>query len=218
MSGKGKKEEYSKNQETPAYVREGAPAYDTPKWKRQGEYTLDDYYALPDDQPVEIIDGVIYDMNAPFLVHQDLALLIYRQLADQIDKKGGPCRVNLAAVDIVLGEDRKTVVQPDVFIVCDTSKRKKWGIQGAPDFILEILSPSTRRKDMTVKYEKYKKSGVREYWMLDEEGCRMIICDLENGSGDRIQPLAGKAGLLIYNGEIVLDLDPLAAQIKEGPL
>ena len=90
MSGKGKKEEYSKNQETPAFVREGAPAYDTSKWKRQGEYTLDDYYALPDDQPVEMIDGVIYDMNAPFLVHQDLALLIYRQLADQIDKKGGP--------------------------------------------------------------------------------------------------------------------------------
>ena len=70
---------------------------------------------------------------------------------------------------------------------------------------------------MTVKYEKYKKSGVREYWMLDVEGCRMIICDLENGSGDRIQPLAGKAGLLIYNGEIALDLEQLAAQIEEGP-
>ena len=71
---------------------------------------------------------------------------------------------------------------------------------------------------MTVKYEKYKKSGVREYWMLDVEGRRMIICDLENGGEDRILPLAGKEGLLIYNGEIVLDLDPLAAQIKEGPL
>ena len=70
---------------------------------------------------------------------------------------------------------------------------------------------------MTVKYEKYKESGVREYWMLDMEGSRMIICDLENDSGDRILPLAGKAGLLIYNGEIALDLDSLAAQIEEGP-
>lgn len=192
---------------------ESEPAFDTTVWKRQGEYTLDDYYALPEDQRVELIDGVIYEMYAPWLVHQDLVGMIFRQLADQLDQKGGLCKAYVSPVDITLGEDRRTIVQPDVFILCDPDKRRRWGIKGAPDFVLEILSPSTRRKDMTVKYNKYKSCGVREYWMLDVEKQRLIICDLENGGEERILPLAGKEGLLLYQGEVRIDLDRIAEVI-----
>lgn len=215
MSEKEKKEQTSKNSEMPAFVREGAPAYDTSRWKKQGEYTLDDYYALPDDEPAELIDGVLYDMGAPLFIHQDLAGMIFSQLKDQLDKKGGPCKLHFSPVDIILGEDRKTILQPDVFILCDPSKRRRWGVKGAPEFILEILSPSTRHKDMTVKYRKYRECGVREYWMLDAENRRMIICDLEGGKPERVVPLEGKEGLLIYQGEVKLDLDEIEALIEE---
>lgn len=215
MSEKGKKDLVSAGQDTPMFIKDGTPAYDASRYKRQGEYTLDDYYALPDDEPMELIDGVFYDMGAPLLVHQDLAGLIFRQLADQLDEKGGPCKAYLSPVDITLGEDRKTIVQPDVFILCDSSKRRRWGIKDAPEFILEILSLSTRRKDMTVKYRKYKECGVREYWMMDIQERRMIICDLEGGKPERIVPLEGKEGLLIYQGEVKLDLDAMKALIEE---
>ena len=215
MSEKNKKEQKSGRPDIPGLIRDGAPAYDTSRWKRQGEYTLDDYYALPDDEPAELIDGVLYDMGAPLFVHQDLAVMIFSQLKDQLDKKGGPCKAHLSPVDIILGEDRKTILQPDVFILCDPSKRRRWGVKGAPEFILEILSPSTRHKDMTVKYRKYRECGVREYWMLDAENRRMIICDLEGDKEERIVPLEGKEGLLIYKEEVKLDLDEIAALIEE---
>jgi Uma2 family endonuclease len=164
---------------------------------------------------MELIDGVFYDMGAPLFLHQDLAKEIILQLEIQLKKRGGPCRANFSPVDIILGEDRKTILQPDVFILCDRSKRRKWGVKGAPDFILEILSPSTRRKDMTVKYRKYKECGVKEYWMLDIQERRMIICDLEGAKPERIIPLEGKEGLLIYQGEVKLDLDAIRALMEE---
>ena len=215
MSEKEKKEQTSKNSEKPVFVRDGAPAYNASRWDRQGEYTLDDYYALPEDEPAELIDGVLYDMGAPLFVHQDLAKEIVFQLESQLRRGGGPCRAYFSPVDITVGEDWKTVVQPDVFILCDRDKKRRWGVKGAPDFVLEILSPFTRRKDMTVKYRKYSECGVREYWMLDAENKRMIICDLEGGKSERVVPLEGKEGLLIYQGEVNLDLDIIAALIEE---
>ena len=215
MSEKSKKDLGSAGQDALICIKDGAPAYGASGWKRQGEYTLDDYYALPDDEPMELIDGVFYDMGAPLFVHQDLAGEIFLQLQIQLRERGGPCKAQISPVDIILGEDRKTILQPDVFILCDRSKRRKWGVKGAPDFILEILSPSTRRKDMTVKYRKYKECGVREYWMLDILERRMIICDLEGGKPERIIPLEGQEGLLIYQGEVKLNLDAMAVLMEE---
>ena len=215
MSENDQRRELSKASEKSLFLRESDPAYDISRWKRQGEYTLDDYYALPDDEPMELIDGVFYDMGAPLFLHQDLAKEIILQLEIQLRERGGPCRANFSPVDIILGEDRKTILQPDVFILCDRSKRRKWGVKGAPDFILEILSPSTRRKDMTVKYRKYKECGVREYWMLDIRERKMIICDLEGGKPERIIPLEGQEGLLIYQGEVKFNLDAMAVLMEE---
>ena len=122
-------------------VRETA-AYEV---DRQGSYTLADYYALPEDQRVELIDGYFYDMTAPVPLHQLIAGEVYRQIANYIMDHDGDCIPLISPVDVQLDCDEKTMVQPDVIILCDRDKMKDKNIYGAPEFVLEVLSPSTRR-------------------------------------------------------------------------
>lgn len=125
------------------YMRETAPAYIT---KKQGEYTLEDYYALPEERRVELIDGVIYDMGAPTSLHQVLVTELWEPLNKFISENKGNCMAMVSPLDVQLDCDDKTMVQPDVVVICDRDKIRKRGIYGAPDFIIEILSRSTRRK------------------------------------------------------------------------
>ena len=185
--------------------------------KSQGEYTVSDYYALPGEKRMELIDGIFYDQASPLLVHQDIAGVVYHQMIDYFMRHKGSCKPFIAPIDVELGADHRTMVQPDVFIVCDPSKLRKWGIYGAPDFILEILSPATRRKDMSVKLSKYIASGVREYWMLDIENRRLIIYELDEQADVRILPLQGQAGISIYDGALKIDLDQISALIDQAP-
>lgn len=193
-------------------VEEAAPKY---YGKQQGEYTLKDYYALPEDVRVELIDGVIYDLGAPYILHQDYVLEIARQLSNQIKERKGKCKVWVAPVDVQLDCDDKTIVQPDVLVLCDLDKQKKKVIYGAPDFVLEVLSPSTRKKDLTIKNRKYLNAGVREYWIVDPKEKLLITYDFENGENVASYPFTEKVGLSIYDKQIVLDLTELA-EIIEG--
>ena len=126
-------------------LREEAAVYKVNR--RQGEYSVEDYYALPEDKRVELIDGVFYDMSAPSFVHQRIGGEIYRQIANFIFENRGSCIPLMSPVDVRLDCDDKTMVQPDVVLLCDQGKIMKWGIMGAPDFVLEVLSASTKRKD-----------------------------------------------------------------------
>ena len=170
-----------------AYQLKGDLALGRLLTKRQGEYTTEDYYALPEDCRVELIDGVIYNMAAPSWRHQILIFRIAVQLDEWIRKMNGRCMVMMSPVDVQLDKDDKTMIQPDVFVVCKkkntdsereerkAEKRKKesrkyeehYAFQGAPDFVAEVLSPSSGKRDRIVKYEKYKNAGVREYWIVD---------------------------------------------------
>ena len=132
-------------------------------------HTLEDYLSLPDDQRVEMIDGVFYDMAAPTTVHQSVAGFLFKKLLDFVMENKGPCFPFMSPVDVQLDCDDKTVVQPDVLVVCDRSKYRDCRVWGAPDLVVEVLSPSTRRKDMQLKMYKYAGAGVREYWMVDPE-------------------------------------------------
>ena len=192
-------------------VEEAAPKYLV---KQQGEYTIEDYYALPEDVRAELIDGVLYNMTAPRLIHQRLLLDIAVQLQAQIDARGGECQVFVAPLDVKLDSDNKTMVQPDVMILCDPDKEEEWGIDGAPDFLMEILSPSTRRKDMQVKLKKYRSSGVKEYWMIDPKEKKLYAYDFESGV-EKICALEGVCGLALYKEEIKLNLSELAQKILE---
>jgi len=144
--------------------------------KKPGEYTVEDYYALPDDQRVELIDGVFYEMNAPMGVHQVIGGELHALFREYIRKNKGECLPIVSPIDVQLDCDDKTMVQPDVLILCDRDKLvKRGGIYGAPDFIVEVLSPSTKRKDMVKKNQKYMDAGVKEYWMVDPDEKRVIV-------------------------------------------
>lgn len=183
---------------------------------RNGSYTLDDYYALPEDQRVELIDGYFYEMLAPTFGHQTIGGEIYRQIANYIMDKGGSCRPFIAPVDVQLDCDERTMVQPDVGIVCDPDKIKRFGIYGAPDFLVEVISPSTKKKDYTKKLAKYMEAGVREYWILDPYQKRLLVYFFEGDVFPVIYGFDQPVPVGIYNGDLVIDFSNIAKWIEES--
>ncbi len=176
-------------------------------WSRQGTYTLKDYLALPDDIRVELIDGVFYDMSSPVNFHQFIAGEIHRVLATFLRKKKGPCMPFIAPADVQLDCDDKTIVQPDVFVVCNREKIPRNRVIGAPDLVIEILSPSTRKKDITIKTAKYMNAGVREYWIVDPMRLKVLVY-LFNDRNYENMYLYGfdqKVPVGIWNGECEVD-------------
>lgn len=167
--------------------------------------TLDDYLALPDDLRVELIDGVFYDMAAPTSGHQAISGYIHKLLLDHVITKGGKCLPLMSPLDVQLDQDDYTVVQPDVVIVCDREKFRNGRVFGAPDFIAEVLSPSTRKKDMFLKLKKYSEAGVREYWMIDPLRKAVIVYDLENEALPALYGFEDRVPVRIWNGECMID-------------
>lgn len=134
-------------------------------------FTYKDYLQWPYDVRCEIIDGVVYNMTpAPSRIHQELLLAIATRFSNYLENKS--CKVYPAPFDVRLPkgsekeQDIDTVVEPDIVVVCDPSKLDDRGCKGAPDLIVEILSPSTSRKDVKTKFTLYERSGVKEYWIV----------------------------------------------------
>lgn len=196
-------------------VREPVTAYgkEEPE-KKQGEYTLQDYYRLPDDRRAELIDGVIYDLASPTHIHQIISGQIYRRFSDYIDKKKGKCVPAYAPLDVQLDCDDKTVVQPDVMILCDRSKFQRGVVYGAPDLIVEILSKSTKKKDMTVKYGKYAAAGVREYWLVDPDKKRVIVYGFGDDIDVSVYGFEHAVPVGIFQGECVVDFKEIYEYIS----
>jgi Uma2 family endonuclease len=135
----------------------------SPIKKYQAGYTVADYMSWPDDERLELIAGQIFDMSpAPTIKHQSITGRFYSRLEQKL--KGKSCVPFIAPVDVVLSAN--DVVQPDVLVVCDRDKITEKNIQGAPDLIVEVLSPRTALKDMREKKSLYERSGVREYVVI----------------------------------------------------
>ena len=145
----------------------------------QTKYTLDDYYALPDDRRVELIDGVFYDMASPTDLHQAILGQLHLQFAACVENHP-ECELFFAPLDVRLHSDNYTMVQPDLMIICNRTDRDRRRINGAPDFVIEILSPSSRAHDLYRKLAEYARAGVREYWVVDPERLKIIVYDLEH--------------------------------------
>ena len=169
--------------------------------KQQGEYTLEDYYALPEERRVEMIDGVFYDMASPSNIHQLISGEIFRSFSDFIRKKEGKCIAAYAPLDVQLDCNDRTIVQPDVMIVCDRKKFQRGLIYGAPDLVVEILSKTTKRKDNYTKLMKYAVAGVREYWIVDPERKKVVVYDLENEEYPVIYGFSDMVPVRIFSGE-----------------
>ena len=142
---------------------------------REQLHTIEDYYALPDDQRAELIDGVFYDMGAPSKQHQTILGDLYILFRECKDKHKMPCSVLFAPLDVRLDRDDYTMVQPDLLVFCHDDDPNSIRYEGAPDLLVEILSPSTRMKDMILKLHKYQRAGVREYWIVDPENRKVTV-------------------------------------------
>ncbi len=137
--------------------------------RKEEIHTVKDIYALPEGERAELIDGKLYYMSPPSRVHQDIIFSLSRKIADYIDSKNGSCKVYLAPFAVFLNEDDKNYVEPDISIICDSDKLNDKGCFGAPDWIIEIVSPSSRQTDYYKKLFKYRTAGVREYWVADPD-------------------------------------------------
>ena len=182
--------------------------------KKQGEYRLEDYYSIPDERRVELIDGVIYDMSSPTTVHQLIAGLIYARFLGYASGKNGSCLPIISPVDVQLDCDDKTMVQPDVVIVCDRNKVINRCVYGAPDFVLEILSPSTRKKDMIIKLNKYIEAGVREYWMVDPDKKMVLVYDFEHDNYPVIYGFDSRIPVAIWDSDCEIDFQEVYEYIR----
>lgn len=197
-------------------VAESGPVYGQTQGNHtQGSYTLEDYYALPDERRVELIDGVFYDMSAPSTIHQIVGGEMYNQISNYIREKGGDCIPFIAPTDVQLDCDERTMVQPDVMILCDRSKLIRRCIMGAPDFLVEVLSPSTKRKDAMIKLNKYEAAGVREYWMVDADRERVITYFFEEDELPAIYGADAKIPVRIYGGELEISMAEIFESVRD---
>lgn len=182
-------------------VREEAFAY--------GKSTIKDYYALPAEKRVELIDGQFYNLAAPSTFHQIIVSEIFAEFRNYIKEKEGTCRAFVAPVDVQLDQDIYTMVQPDMMVVCDPKKVLEHVIFGAPDLVVEVLSKSTRKKDMTKKLQKYVYAGVKEYWIVDAEQQRVLVYDFASELYPAIYGFEDKIPVGIYEGDLKIDFSEI---------
>jgi Uma2 family endonuclease len=149
-------------------------------------YTYADYLTWQMDEMVELIKGKIFKQAAaPRSKHQRVSGIVFNSLFNFL--KGSKCEVFAAPFDVRLpvrskrNEDIDTVVQPDICVICDPEKIDELGCVGAPDLVLEILSPGNNKKELQNKYEVYEESGVKEYWVIHPNECTLIIYTLIEG-------------------------------------
>ncbi len=143
-------------------------------------YTIEDIYALPEGQRAELIDGKIYYMAPPNTRHQMLVMDLSYQIKDYIERNNGECDVLPAPFAVFLNENDKNYVEPDISVICDKDKITEKGCQGAPDWIIEIVSASSRKMDYYTKLFKYRTAEVREYWVVDSDKNTVTVYDFEN--------------------------------------
>jgi Uma2 family endonuclease len=191
-------------------------SYDLMKQHTQGNYTIEDYRALPDDVRAELIDGNLFYMEAPVPLHQSIIVDISSQFLTYIKKHKKTCRTYVGPIDVQLNHDDYTVVQPDVAVLCKMELLHENCIYGAPDFVLEVISPSTKKNDYSTKLTKYQTAGVREYWILDPYQKKLIVYFFESEeSFVTIYGLDQPIPVHIFDGDMVIDLSDIAGLVEE---
>ena len=142
--------------------------------------TLEQYETLPEDKRVEVFDGVVYDMASPSQIHQSISMQLSTVINNYILHKKGLCSIFSAPFDVKLSDNPLTIVQPDIMVICDKEKLDGKRCNGAPDFIIEIVSPGNPADDYIRKLYYYKNYGVREYWIVDPKRKTITVNYFEN--------------------------------------
>lgn len=144
------------------------------------KYTIDDVYNLPEGQRAELIDGQMYMMAPPRTNHQRISYWLGWEIGSYIRSKNGDCEVFPAPFAVFLNEDDKTCVEPDISVICDKRKLDELGCNGAPDWVVEIVSPGNSAHDYMRKLKLYMNAGVREYWIVDYQKDRILVYNFEH--------------------------------------
>lgn len=147
--------------------------------RKEDIYTIEDIYALPDGERAELIDGKIYYMAPPNTKHQRLVSDLHYQIKDFIKRNNGECEVFPAPFAVFLNGDDINYVEPDISVICDKDKITDKGCHGAPDWVIEIVSPGNKPMDYFTKLFKYRAAGVREYWIVDPSKERITVYSFE---------------------------------------
>ncbi len=204
--------DYSEQEPLEMYLRDALPEYGQ---LAQGRYTVYDYEALPEDRKVELIDGVFYDMVSPSVVHQIILGELYKILDNCIADHKCDCNVFFASFSIQVDGGIHTMVEPDLFVICDDKGLRRNKYIGAPEFIAEIVSPSSRSRDMFIKLNKYRFSGVREYWIIDPKYRVVQVYDLEHETQPEKYSFTDMIPVLISEGGCEVDFSKIDSKIAK---
>ena len=147
----------------------------TPVLAQEKFYTIDDIYHLPEGKRAELVDGQIYDMAPPTRKHQEILSFLHAAIYNYITGNKGECKVYPAPFAVFLFADDSKYLEPDISVICDKGKLDEHGCKGAPDWVVEIVSPGSRSMDYYTKLSLYRSAGVREYWIVDP--MKQIILD-----------------------------------------
>lgn len=192
-------------------IHETTATYTASSGKKQGEYTLDDYYALPDDVRAELIDGHLIFPEAPRSVHQELISELLFELKLYIHNNKGTCKVLPAPLDVQLDCNNRTMIQPDISVICQLDRLGEKGFYGAPDFCIEIVSPSSRSLDYIKKVSKYQSAGVREYWIVDPKRETVLCYFFEGEDYPHMYTFDDIIPVMIFDGKLKINF----ADIKD---
>lgn len=176
---------------------------------KERTYTSEDYWNLPDGQRAELIGGQFYDMAPPSRVHQKISGGLYRIISNFILDHNGTCEVYAAPFAVNLDAEDKDWVEPDISVICDPSKLDDRGCNGAPDLVIEIVSPSSRKRDYFRKNTLYSESGVLEYWIVDPDRQRTTIYRYQHDDVPVIVPFTEEARVGIFPGLTITIADLL---------
>lgn len=177
-------------------------------------HTIEDILALPEGERAELIDGEMFMMASPSITHQDISGWIYTKIRQHIHDKGGKCKVLYAPFAVLLKDDDKNYVEPDIAVICDRDKLDDRGCHGAPDWIIEIVSPSSKTMDYCRKLTAYEAAGVREYWIVDSMREAVIVYDLEHEEAPHWYTFSDTVKSGIFE-ELALDFRELKKYLAE---
>lgn len=183
--------------------------------KGKWQYTLADIEALPEEIWAELIDGELFiRMEGPETDHQDILTGLLVQIDLYIQRKKGKCRVFPAPFNVYIKNDKHNFVLPDIALICDDEKIDRKGCHGAPDFVVEIVSPSNRKMDYVRKVVLYREAGVREYWIVDPKHRQVTVYDLEHDAEPVLYPFTERIRVVVYD-DLYLDLTNLHGTFEE---
>lgn len=161
-------------------------------------YTIADIEALPEGERAELIDGEMFMMATPTFTHQNMLGWLYMKIRMYLSEKKGMCRVALAPFGVFIKKDERNYVEPDISVICDPQRLDDRGCHGAPDWVIEIVSPSSKYMDYVRKLSLYQNAGVREYWIVDSLRQSVTVYDLAHKIGPDVYSFTEKITVGLY--------------------